>query len=68
MRIVAVAIVLSGALIAAAILLSAAFAPRYAIAETSGGFDRIDLRTGTVEHCDALSGCAPDDPPLGPKK
>lgn len=51
MRELALAILLAGLMISASILYAASQLPRYSIHETSGGFDRLDVRSGRVEHC-----------------
>lgn len=51
MRQVALAILLAGLSISAAIVYAASQLPRYSIQETSDGFDRLDVRSGRVEHC-----------------
>ncbi len=50
-REVALAVLLAGLMISATILYAASQLPRYSIHETSGGFDRLDVRSGRVEHC-----------------
>lgn len=51
MREVALSVLLAGLAISAAIIYAANQLPRYSIHETSGGFDRLDVRSGRVEHC-----------------